>query len=116
MVLVTIERQPEGVELGNTHASRVIPVVSCSEGALGMVTRALVPLNVSALPNLPAAVQVAAVIVPLLLLPEESATVVPLPSLNAYAATSPAGAFRVVTLATPEYALRLPAASVARTR
>ena len=57
--------------------------MSCSEAASGTVTRALVPLNTSALPNLPALVQVAPLIVPLLLLPEVSATVVPLPSLNA---------------------------------
>ncbi len=80
---MSTERQLVGVAVGNTHASSVIPVVSCSEAALGTVTRALVPLNASALPNLPAAVQVAPLIVPLLLLPEVSATVVPLPSLNA---------------------------------
>jgi len=47
-----------------------------------MVTSALVPLNTNALPNFPALVQVAVPIVPVLLFPETSATVVPLPSLN----------------------------------
>jgi hypothetical protein len=40
-----------------------------------MLTRALVPLKTSALPNFPAVVQVAFAIVPALPLPERSATV-----------------------------------------
>src|SRR5262245_29736792 len=70
-----------------------MPVVRCKEAASGTLTRALVPLNDSALPYLPAVDQVAAVIVPALLFPEASATVVPEPSLKAYAATR-AGAVR----------------------
>ena len=54
----------------------------------GIVDPALVPLKTSALPNLPAVVQVALATVPLLPFPDESATVVPEPSSNAYAATS----------------------------
>src|SRR6266542_3420106 len=54
-----------------------------------MVTSALVPLKLKALPYLPDAVQVAPLIVPLLPLPDTSVTTVPLPSLNPYAATKP---------------------------
>src|SRR5260370_742754 len=54
-----------------------------------MFTRALVPLKTSALPYFPAVVQVAFAIVPVFPFPEESATVVPVPSLNEYAATNP---------------------------
>ncbi len=82
MVLVTIERHPVGVVLGNTQASSVTPLVSCKEGELGIVTRELVPLKTRALPNRPALVQVAPLMVPWLLLPEESASVAPMPSLN----------------------------------
>jgi len=74
-------------------------VDSCSEAALGTLTRALVPLNCSALPYLPVAAQAAFVIVPVFPLPDASATVVPYPSSNAYAATSPLGAAGVVALA-----------------
>ena len=72
-----------------TQASSVIPVVSCNDAELGMLTRAFVPLNTSALPNRPAVVQVAPLSVPVLLLPDESATVVPEPWLKEYAATRP---------------------------
>src|SRR5438094_2945257 len=75
--------------VGYTHASNVIPLVNCSEAALLTVTSALVPLKLKALPYLPDAVQVAPLIVPLLPLPDTSATTVPLPSLNPYAATKP---------------------------
>ena len=47
------------------------------------VTQALVPLNDSAPPYLPEAVQVALARVPVLPLPEASPAVVPLPSLKA---------------------------------
>jgi hypothetical protein len=49
----------------------------------GRVTRAFVPLKVSALPYLPWLVQAAFPIVPAFLVPEASATVVPAPSLKA---------------------------------
>ena len=47
------------------------------------------PLNESALPFFPAVVHVAPTSDPVCPLPVASAVVVPLPSLNAYAATSP---------------------------
>src|SRR6266436_9445309 len=95
---------------GFTHASNVIPFVRRSEGASLTVTRPLVPLKTKALPNLPWVVQVTPLpSVPVLLFPEESATVVPAPSANPYAATSPATVFGVVALATLEYGPRLPA-------
>jgi hypothetical protein len=53
------------------------------------VTKAFVPLKLKASPYLPAVVQVAPLMIPLFPLPEASFTIVPLPSLNAYAATRP---------------------------
>src|SRR5581483_9236999 len=72
---------------GSTQASTVNPVVKSSEGESLIVICELVPLKKSALPNRPAAVQVAPVIVPVFPLPEASDTVVPLPSSKPYAAT-----------------------------
>jgi len=63
------------------------------------VTSAFVPLNCSAPPYLPDVDHVAFVIVPLFPLPDALATVVPEPSSNAYAATSPLGPAGVVALA-----------------
>jgi hypothetical protein len=64
-------------------------LVNCSDGALLMLTEALVPLKLKALPYWPEVVQVAPLIVPLFPLPDASLTTVPLPSLNPYAATGP---------------------------
>jgi hypothetical protein len=75
--------------VGYTHASNVIPLVNCSDGALLIVTKALVPLKVNAFPYLPEVVHVAPLIVPLFPLPDASFTTVPLPSSNPYAATRP---------------------------
>jgi hypothetical protein len=78
-------------DLRLTHASSVIPDVSCSEAAFGTVTNPP-PLNTSPLPNLPWVVQVTPLpSVPVLLLPELSATVGPAPSEKLYAASSPVG-------------------------
>jgi hypothetical protein len=86
---------------GLTQASKVIPVVRRKLAESGMVSRALVPLNTSAFPYLPAVVQVAFWTVPVFPVPEASATAVPAPSLNEYAATRPAaGVPEVVTLTT----------------
>src|SRR5258706_5038597 len=90
MFLSSTARQLVGVVVGNTQASSVMPVVSRREVEFGIVTCAPVPLNTSALPNLPAVVQLAPPIVPVLPLPERSVTAVPAPSLKAYAATRPA--------------------------
>jgi hypothetical protein len=62
--------------------------VRSSEFESATVTRVLVPLNVSADPNLPWVVQVPDETVPALPCPDESATLVPPPSLNEYAATA----------------------------
>ena len=79
-----------------------MPALPRSKVALsGTVTKFVVPLNESPLPDWPV-VHVAPVIVPLLEFPEPSATVVPVPSLNPYAAPSPVGAAGVVALATFE--------------
>jgi hypothetical protein len=77
------------VALGRTHASTVIPVVRSRLAESGIVTQLLVPLNESAPPKRPEALQVAPLIVPVLPLPDASAVVPPPPSLNPYAATSP---------------------------
>ena len=69
--------------VGLTHASSVSPLESCSEAELGIVTSALVPLNDSASPYLPEGDHVAFEIVPLLVFPDRSVTVVPEPSSNA---------------------------------
>jgi len=75
--------------VGLTHASSVIAVVKRREGASGIVTTELVPLNESAAAVLPAVVHVVPDTVPVLPLPDRSLTVVPVPSLNEYAATRP---------------------------
>src|SRR4051812_32739576 len=82
-------RQALVIREGFTHASNVIAVVSRRAGESRMVTRELVPLNTRAWPNLPAVVHVALAIVPVPPFPDASETVVPVPSSNEYAATSP---------------------------
>ena len=77
------------VAVGFTHASSVIAEVNCSDAEFGTLTRALVPLKESAPPYLPDVDHVVLDVVPLLPVPEASPTVVPLPSLNEYAATRP---------------------------
>ena len=57
--------------VGKTQASRVMPVVSRSEGESGTVTRAPAPLNDRALPFLPAVDQAAVPIEPEFPLPAE---------------------------------------------
>src|SRR5688572_24160439 len=74
---------------GRTQAINVTRVTS-SAAASGTVTQSLTPSNDSAPPFLPAAACVAPEMVPVKLLPEASAVVVPLVSLKPYAATSPA--------------------------
>src|SRR5712691_10087875 len=80
------DRQPVML-LGFTHASSVIPAVTSSDGASGMLTRLLTPLKLSAAPYRPCATHVAPEIVPLLPLPDVSATVVPEPASMLYART-----------------------------
>src|SRR3954447_7780940 len=83
-------------EAGLTHASSVIPELSCSEAEFGTSTRAFVPLNESAPPYLPDVVRVELTRLPALPLPELSVTVEPEGSSNEYAPTSPVVAARVV--------------------
>src|SRR4051794_9849395 len=108
---MTAERHDASVA-GSSHASSVIALVRSSEGESATVTHALVPLNESALPYLPAAAHVAFAIVPLFAWPEVSLTVEPTPSSNAYAATRPATwvVFDTVT-PTPGDVVLFPAAS-----
>jgi hypothetical protein len=90
-------RQALEAVAGFTHASSVIAVVSWSDVELGTLTRALEPLKRSALPNFPDAVHVAPEIVPVFPFPDASATVVPEPSSNEYAATRPVPAVAFAT-------------------
>ena len=75
---MTIVRQ-ELVDDGFTHASSVMPLLRESEAESATVTQSLTPSKVSAPPDLPAVVQVAPEIVPLLPRPELSASVEPEP-------------------------------------
>src|SRR5205814_978261 len=69
-----------GLAVGKTHASTVmLPVVLKAAGA-PRSTKLDVPLNDRPLPTLPEVVQVVFCSVPVRLLPETSAVVVPLPS------------------------------------
>ena len=68
------------MEVASTQASSVIPEVRFNEVELLMVTREFVPLKSRASPYLPAVDHVALVVVPLLLFPEVSCSVVPEPS------------------------------------
>ena len=78
-----------------THASRVIAVVRCNEAESLISTHAFVPLNTSAWPYLPAVVHVAFAMVPVFPVLDASETVVPVPSLNEYAATRPGVPFLI---------------------
>src|SRR4051812_35922028 len=98
-----MSRQAELRTDGLTHASSVIAVVRCKLAESGTVSFALVPLNDSALPYLPDAVHIAVPIVPLLLFPERSVTVVPVPSSKAKAAINSGMVASVVTVITFEY-------------
>src|SRR5258705_10640068 len=84
-------RQPLCVAVGKTHAESVMAVVTLSEAELLTTTRLLVPLKLSALPYRPSVDHVAPEMVPVLLLSDASATVVPVPSLKPQAATGPEG-------------------------
>src|SRR4051794_5440248 len=99
-------------DAGSSQASSVNPAVRPSDDELGTVTHAFVPLNESALPNLPFAAHVAFAIVPLFPAPDWSPTVVPAPSLKPYAATRPAGGGAWLTMTdTIADVVALPAAS-----
>src|SRR6266566_8523114 len=74
---------------GATQASSVMPVVSWSEDELGMLTMLLDPLNERAPPLRPLETQVALEMLPLFPLPDVSWSVLPLPWLKLYSATSP---------------------------
>ena len=90
--LKTAVRQPPPAAVGLTQASSVMPIVRSSEALSGTVTKLELPLNDSAPPKRPIGAQPVAVVVPVLPVPDASATVVPAPSLNPYAATWPGAA------------------------
>src|ERR1043165_6316791 len=106
-------RHPALMAVGNTHASSVIAAERWSDGESLIDTRAVVPLNDSALPYFPDAVHVALTIEPVLPLPDRSVTDVPDPSLKAYAATRLGFVASVVAVAMFVYGPRLPAPSCA---
>src|SRR3954467_15872901 len=101
--------------VGFTQASSVMAVVRSRDAESLTETKALLPLKLRAFPHLPVT-HVAPFTVPELPLPEMSEIVLPFPSSNPYAATRPSPGRGVVALAILEYPLKLPAASVARTR
>src|SRR3712207_6062246 len=77
--------------VGRTHASSVIAELRSSEAVSGTATRSFDPSNESAPPNLPVAVHVGPLSVPLFEFPLRSPSCVPLPSSNEYAATRDGG-------------------------
>ena len=101
---------------GLTHAIMVIADVTSSEAESGTVTRSFTPSNESALPKRPAGVHAAPLIAPALPRPEASATAVPAPSLNPYAATGvPAGGGAVAIVSVTGTVRGEPCAPVAAT-
>src|ERR1044071_2513629 len=115
--LDTTAASSKGKAAARIQALTVMLPPSCSVAPLPRSTKAPLPSKDRALPEWPAAVQPAPLSVPVLLLPEASAVVAPEPSLKPYAATNlPDEMLAVVALAALEYAPRLPAASLARTR
>src|SRR5262245_14232314 len=109
-------RQPLWEAVGKIQAARVMAVPRSREGDAGTWTRLLMPSKLRADPKRPWGTQIAPAMVAVLPRPEASAAVVPAPSLKPKAATKPGGVLAVVAVAGLEYALRLPAASEARTR
>ena len=108
---------PSGTQLlGIAVKNGVATVDLSSEFASGTVTEAFVPLKESALPNLPAVDQVVFDVVPLLPLPDRSATLVPLPSSKPHAPVRPgSGPLGTTAVISFEAALVLPALSLAVT-
>src|SRR5918995_2373242 len=101
---------------GRTQPSIVMPLVRSSEFESGTLTYALLPLNESAPPYLPAADQVAFVSVPVLPVPDWSTAVVPLPASSPQAPTSPgSGPLGTTAVTSLEGALVFPLVSSAVT-
>ena len=73
-----------GMAKGKTHASSVLPVAKCNDGESLILTHPLVPLKVSAPPNLPEVVQLGPMITPTFPFADESPALVPVPSSNPY--------------------------------
>src|SRR4051794_6356368 len=97
-------RHPLCVAVGSIHAINVIADDRPNDAEAGTLTRAFVPLKLSAPPYLPET-QPAPAIVPSLPLPDVSATVAPEPASKVYPATRPGtggGPALVVALAMSE--------------
>jgi hypothetical protein len=84
-----MERKSANVEAGFTQAERVKEPDRSREAESGTVILSSMPSKNKALPTLPAVHTGPFIRVPVLPLPEESETVVPLPSSNFQYATSP---------------------------
>ena len=92
-----------GLLVTNAHHEIACGALAAGRFTIPATTWLLVPLNESALPCLPVT-QVTLVSVPVFPFPDASAVVVPVPSLNAYAATAVnVVALDVVALAIAEY-------------
>src|SRR5262245_51764550 len=87
-----MERKSVKVEAGLTQAERVKELDRSRELESGTVTLSLMPSKKSAFPTLPAVHSGPLTRVAVFPLPEESETVVPLPSSNFQKATRPEGA------------------------
>src|SRR5262249_18496592 len=98
--------------VGFTHASTVMPLVSRSRALSATVTQAFEPLNDRAFPYFPAAAHAVFERVPVSEFPDTSAVLVPAPSSNPQAPTSPVELL-TVTLVGDEVVV-FPAASRAR--
>src|SRR5688572_29898252 len=104
------------VVVGNTQASRVMPVVRLSRGVEETVTQSLKPSKLSAFPNLPCVLQLAPEMAPSCPLPVASAAPAPMPSSKPYAATgSIDGRYDTEKLIGKSFVFLLPAGSMHRT-
>src|SRR6476619_1966242 len=86
-----MERKSVNVEIGFTQAERVRELDRSSELESGTVILSSTPSKYNAFPTFPAVHRGPLTRVPVLPLPEESETVVPLPSSNFQYATRPVG-------------------------
>src|SRR5262245_10034492 len=93
-----MERKSVNVEAGLTQAERVKELDRSREFESGTVTLSSMPSKNSALPTLPAVHKGPFIRVPVFPLPEESETVVPLPSSNFQWVTRPDAATTGLTV------------------
>src|SRR6266536_121892 len=85
----TICPSSTGLVVGKTHASQLMLPLVLSESGPPRSTELELPLKASAFPYLPAVVQLAPTMLPLIPFPDPSVATAPMPSLRPYAATMP---------------------------